>query len=797
MKTDLGKLLLASTCLAFATAAPAFAGDLPASASKSAPDAAPDASVIVVTAQKRSENIQRVPISIQALGTANLAQHQVQSFDDYAKQLPSVSFQSFGPGQSQLFFRGITSGGDGLPFGALPTSGLYVDETPVTTIGALLDVHIYDVARIEALSGPQGTLYGASSLSGTLRIITNKPDPSRFSAGYDVTVDKFGKGNAGATAEGFVNMPIAANVAVRAVGWYEHDGGYIDNTAQTRTYQRPHTGSDGTVVNSPFVATNAAFVKSNFNDVDTYGGRIALGIELDNWTITPQLMGQRQKSHGSFLYDPRAGDLTVHDFAPEFNIDAWYQASLTIQGKVAGWDLLYSGSYMGRTISTAADYSYYTVAYDATANTNFFQTASGQNIDPTQWFTGHQKLTKVTNEVRISSPTANPARVTAGLFVQSQSNQALLDYYAPGVSRNVFADWWDGTTVYGDAIFLTNAKIIDRDYAAFAQGSFDITHNLTLTGGIRGFISNNTLTGLSGYSYDASGAGCSVPLTSLNACTNLDKRAHATGETHRINLTWQIDHDRMVYLTYSTGFRPGGANRRAGVNPYNPDTLENFEFGWKTSWLDQLIVLNGAVYYEKWKNLQYALIVEGSGGLTNIYNAGDARVYGAEFDMRVRPTKGLSLSATGAYNNAALTTNFCTVGLNSTQDCTGGIIAPIGTRLPVQPLFKISSTVRYEFPLGAVNAHAQAAVLHQSGTRSFLGLSDDQAVGDSPAFTTLDFAVGGSKGNASIELFIQNAFDTRGQLTHNIFTAPSTSGQYYRIYPIKPQYFGIKFGQKF
>ena len=130
---------------------------------------------IVVTATKRSENLQNVPISITAMGGEQLAQHQVASFDDYAKLLPSVSYQSFGPGQSQVNMRGITSGGDGVAVGPLPTVGVYLDEVPLTTIGNSVDVHIYDMARVEALSGPQGTLYGASSLAGTLRLIANKP----------------------------------------------------------------------------------------------------------------------------------------------------------------------------------------------------------------------------------------------------------------------------------------------------------------------------------------------------------------------------------------------------------------------------------------------------------------------------------------------------------------------------------------------------------------------------------------------------------------------------------------------
>ena len=784
--------LLASSSACALLAGTAFADTAPAPASA---DNGPE---ITVTAQKRSESLQKVPISMQALGAATLEQHQVQNFDDYAKQLPSVSFQSFGPGQSQVFFRGITSGGDGLPFGALPTSGVYVDETPVTTIGSLLDLHVYDMARVEALSGPQGTLYGASSLSGTLRMITNKPDPNKFSAAIDLTGDKFGKGAAGGTVEGYINLPLGHNMALRAVGWYEHDGGYIDNTYKQRTYQRPHTGPDCiTIVNSPYVADNSAFVKNNFNDVDTYGGRLALGIELDDgWTITPQLMGQHQLSHGSFLYDPAAGDLQVHDFAPESNLDEWYQAAMTVQGHVGDWDMIYSGGYMARKIRTQADYSYYSVAYDTTPNTNYFKTASGADINPTQWYTGNQDLTKQTHELRVNSPKDSPVRITAGLFYQRQTNKTYLDYYAPGVGQNVYADWWDGTTVTGDAIFLTNAYIVDRDYAMFGQASFNITPSITFTGGIRGFISDNTLSGFSGYSYNLP-ANCTEPTPTLIGCSNLDKKAVASGETHKANLTWQIDNAHMIYATYSTGFRPGGNNRRAGVAPYVPDTLDNFELGWKTSWFDHHLVVNGAVYYEKWKNLQYGLIVAGSGGLTNIYNAGNARVYGVEMDVQAHLARGFTLSASGAYNDAKLATDFCQVNADGTPNCAAGIAAPKGTRLPVQPRFKVNATARYEFDVGAVRAHMQAAMLHQSGARSFLGLSDDASVGDSGAFSTVDFAAGGTKGGTTFELFIENAFDERGSLSHNIFTAPSTSGQYYRIYPVKPQYFGIKLGQKF
>ena len=158
-----GAFLLASTAL---SAVPAMA---------QAADEV-DANEIVVTAQKRSENLQNVPISIQALGTAKLEQLNISDFKGYAQQLPSVSFQSGGtPGTNVVYMRGVASGGDGNHSGSLPSVGVYLDEQPVTTIGGNLDVHIYDIARIESLSGPQGTLYGASSQAGTIRIITNKP----------------------------------------------------------------------------------------------------------------------------------------------------------------------------------------------------------------------------------------------------------------------------------------------------------------------------------------------------------------------------------------------------------------------------------------------------------------------------------------------------------------------------------------------------------------------------------------------------------------------------------------------
>src|SRR5690242_13403631 len=197
----------------------------------------PDQSEIIITATKREENLQNVPISVQVLGTRKLDQLNISNFEQYTKQLPSVSFQTAQPGFTTVYMRGVATGGDGNHSGSLPSVGTYLDEQPVTTIGGTLDVHIYDIARIESLAGPQGTLYGASSQAGTIRIITNKPELGELSGRADFEVNRVTYGGTGGSAEGMINVPIGSNMALRAVAFYQRDAGYIDNVFGQRSYQ--------------------------------------------------------------------------------------------------------------------------------------------------------------------------------------------------------------------------------------------------------------------------------------------------------------------------------------------------------------------------------------------------------------------------------------------------------------------------------------------------------------------------------------------------------------------------------
>jgi iron complex outermembrane recepter protein len=779
---------------------------------------------VTVTAQKRSEDLQKVPISLTVLGGEKLEQLQVTQFDDYVKFLPSVSFASLGPSQAEIFFRGISSGGGGLHAGPLPTSGLYLDEIPITTIAGAVDLHVYDISRVEALAGPQGTLYGASSLSGTLRIITNKPDPRGFSAAYDVKADKWGKGDGGGGVEGYVNIPLAENAAVRLVGYYEHDGGYINNVYRQDTYQRfSPTGTpvasgtpDGYPNYAPLTVNNAGVLKSHYNDIDTIGGRGALKVDLnDQWSVTPAVVYQHQRTHGDFGFDPKFGDLNVADYFLPRNLDRWYQASLTVEGKISNWDVVYAGGWFERKVDNLVDYSQYAIAYDALAIANTyaytrFVDANGNLIDPSQYTSNKDKYTKMSHELRVSSPADYRLRGTAGLFYQRQTDKIRAEFDIPNLP--VYYEVTGQKNVY----YLSQQDRADRDYAVFSEVSFDITDKLKLNGGIREFWVNNTLTGFFGFNGDGySSTGELLCLaegnpivtapgvyTGANApCSNTNKKVVENGETHKINLTYQINPDAMVYGTWSTGFRPGGNNRKPAAGSFAADTLANFELGWKTAWFDRRLRVNGAAFYERWKGIQTS--VQGTSGITAIVNAGSAKVEGLETDISWAATEHLTLSAAGTgLLRAELTSTFCapTPDGKATFGCTdpADIDATAGTQLPVTPKVKANGTARYAFNVGDFKTFVQGSVIHQSSTTYSLETSR-YLVGDTPAFTTFDFSAGAAKDNWHVEAYVENAFDKRGQLGR-LSECGDSLGYCYanaKVYPIRPMQFGIKFGQQF
>ncbi len=735
---------------------------------------------IVVTATKREENLQDVPISVQALDAERLEELNITDFADYAQHLPTLSYAaSYGPGYNRPFMRGVASGENGNHSGSMPSVGTYLDEQPITTITGNLDLHLYDVARVEVLAGPQGTLYGASSQAGTVRIITNRPDASGFYGSYDLELNSIRNGGFGQAVEGFVNIPISSRTAVRIVAWGEHEGGYIDNISGARFF--PTSG---------VLDDNLDVAENDYNTVDTFGARIALGIDLnDTWTITPQIMGQTQESNGVFAQQESVGELAVTHMLPEWNTDNWVQGALTIEGAISNFDVVFAASSLDRDVDSSQDYADYGFFYDTLLGYGSYFTDNAFNpINPSQLVEGRDNFERQTYEFRIASPADQRLRFIAGAFFQHAEHRIHQRYIIDGFN--------DAHEITGnaDTIWLTEQLRTDEETALFGEVSFDITERLTGTLGVRGFHTENSLRGYFGFNdtfaafyglapdYPGEQTCIGPPDLANEPCTNLDKSTEEDGTLYRANLEWQIDDDRMIYATYSEGFRPGGINRRGTLPPYSSDFLDNYEIGWKTDWANGRLRWNGALFYEVWEDFQFAFL--GLNGLTEIQNAGDAEIRGVETDVIWVPVDNFTLTAGATWLDSELTS----------ADIADTVA---GTQLPVAPDLKIDMTARYEFQLGNWQAFVQGGASYVGDRSLDIRQTESTLIGTLPSYWLVDFSTGVEQGDYRITLFIDNLLDERAVTGRYTECAIGTCfGERYDVVA-RPMTAGIRLGRSF
>ncbi len=797
---------------------------------------------VIVTAQKREESLQNVPISINALGEEKLQKLNIQNFKDFVQFLPSVSMQpsiGAGSGFNAVYMRGIATGGDGQATTSQPSVGMYLDEQPITTIQGNLDVHLYDIARVEALAGPQGTLYGASSQSGTIRIITNQPDPSGFDAGYALETNYVDMDDVGYVAEGFVNLPIGENAALRLVGWYVSDAGWIDNKAATRTYT-----IDQSTTADDFVTTNDQFVEDNYNTIDTIGARAALRINLgENWTLTPSLMYQSMEQEGSWgddLNDVAAtGTHAVGHFREEFTDDEWYQAGLTVEGAIGPLDVVYSGNYLNRDVEGAFDYSDYSYWYDNAYTTGYFSRLflddNGVQLNPDAAFRNFDYYTKTSHELRLTTPQDNRVRGLLGFFYQKQEH----DFYQPfGLIEGLAAvremnNQEGGAGRFNDYVYLNSMDREDTDQAIFANIDFDITDTLELSVGGRYFEPEVTVKGFFGFglgfnpgrapgtaasdigepgdpanggsgAFEPTGQGwsrngewrCPSQADDRNGeapCQNVDKGISETDQVYRVNLSWQANDTTLLYGTWSEGYRPGGINRNPFAGDYVSDFLTNYELGWKTRFADDRLELNGAVFMQEWDDIQVSF--QGANGITQVANGGEAEVSGIEVSMDWLATDNLRIALGAAYYDSELKEDFCDLDITGTI-CLN-VKAPAGTPLPITPDFKGNLMGRYTFPMGGFEAYTQGAVTYQTSTASQLELADNAIYGDIPSSTFLNLAFGLEKDTYRFELYLANATDEDAELGVTSQCTPQVCGVQTKGVRARPRTVGIRFSQDF
>lgn len=514
--------------------------------------------VIVVTATKRSADLQDVPIAVQALGSETLDQLGVTVFDDYLQQLPGVTAGGGGPGQSTIYIRGLASTTPNLTTagvaGLAPNVALYLDEQPVSQPGRNLDVYAADLERVEVLSGPQGTLFGASSQAGTVRLITNKPKIGEFQAKIKAGLSFTKSGESSQNVEAMLNIPIGDKLAIRAVGYYDNKGGYIDNVAGIRsTRESARFRPAGTVrangvpvsvnragiqsdaaslalldANVNFInADNAALVEENFNDTRYIGGRLSTKYEIAvGWNVILGIAHQQLESDGVFFEDPTLGDLEIQRFEEDKIEDDFTNVNWTLEGRLGALDIVYTGAYTDRKTTQRVDYSDYlfvgqylpyyicdgSVSYPGAGG------PAGTCQAPNLFVNSRTKTQAMTHELRFNTPDDYWIKLTAGGFYSDLELLERNDFTYPGSTAiDLFGGSFPanfsqptafntGAAAYpAGVIFRNDVRRTDEQFGIFGEATFDLSDQFAITLGARYYDVEVDLEGSANSSFCNSG----------------------------------------------------------------------------------------------------------------------------------------------------------------------------------------------------------------------------------------------------------------------------------------------------
>ena len=851
-----------ASALAIAIASPAIAQD--AQSNLPAEDAqAGGVPTIIVTAQKRSQDLQDVPVSVSAIGEEALDELNIATFEDYLEQLPTVTAGGSGPGQSTIYIRGLASTTPNLTTagvaGLAPNVALYLDEQPLSQPGRNLDVYAADMARIEVLSGPQGTLFGASSQAGVVRLISNKPDLGGFDAAFNAGVSFTKGGESSYKADVMVNVPVTDTFAVRGVVYLDDQGGYIDNVVGTRNLSESArfrsagtVRSNGVVVsplrggfqagadlsNVTFLdADNSGIAQDDFNDTQYAGFRATALWEITpDWKVTLTHARQSVESDGVFFADPDLGglgDLEVQRFEQDRLEDDFSNTSWTVEGRLAMLDVVYTGAYTDRETDQRVDYTDYLFVgqylpyyiCDGSVSYPGANAPSGTCQAPNMYVTSASETTVFTQELRFNTPVENRWRVTAGGFYSDLELKERNDFAYPGnVLAQPFGPFAPNfpqhgfTTVDGpfpaETIFRNDIRRTDKQWGIFGEASFDIVPDLlTLALGARYYDIEVDFEGSangsfcnSGAAQDANAFGTNIndlydgdgEFTFIGSCNtalhqtfNLNDslvdiqaaglsatqaqqvfnaiRAPDTAQTdgfiYKGTLTLTPNEDTLFYLTYSEGFRPGLLNRPGGATngagftvPFELETdeVKNYELGWKLDLADGQFRFNGSAFYVDISNLQTTIF---DPSITNLFfsaNAADAEIKGVEADFTFAPYSTPGLTVAGAFS--VLDTEITEV-LIPTSD----VIA--GSELAFAPSFQGNLRVRYEWDLSdTLEAYIQPQISYSaSKVTDVIEINKLQL----DSYTIVDMAVGVTNENWRFELFGDNLFDERAQISGN------------------------------
>lgn len=804
---------------------------------------------ITVTAQRRTENMQDVPITIQALTSETLAQLSVTTFDDFVKYLPNVTSATNGPGQGNIYMRGLGTTGGGNQgagvVGSFPNVAVYLDEQSGQLPGRNLDIYAADLERVEVDEGPQGTLFGAGAQAGVLRYITNKPKldvtEGTVNAGYATTAHGDPSSNVDAT----INIPLIADTfAIRAVIYDDARGGYINNVPGTFTRADTDKGIVdyfGGVVppNSPSI-NNSAQVGNAINPVTYQGIRVGALLKFnEDWNALLVQSYQDMNAQGVFYETPENSalqplpDLSVQLYNPSYDKDHFENTALTVNGMVGPLKLIYAGAYLVRNVNQVQDYTNYARGVYA----DYYQCSGGgtsaigqaaQCFSPSAIWRESEKSTHQSHEFRLSTPDDWRTRAIGGVFWEEYNVQddTEWEYTAPQAGFNPIAPP-TGAIVSDPNPRNANTSFFDdlsRGYRQTAVfGSFDydiIPKTLTLTAGTRYYHFDNYEGGATVGSFGCRENGVYSSNPVPNPCVNVSNETNLTaadlnssnsGFKSRANLSWHVTSDALLYYTWSQGYRPGGFNRSSALiaptsplygvfSPplrYAPDTLINNEIGWKTAWFDHRLEFNGAVYQEDWKNVQISIFDPGvTGNLTFTTNGPDYRVRGLETSLTGRVTHELTVIGSAAWNSSELVNEPHLTQKDGQPLTIANPYGAVGSPLAQSPPFQANLRIRYDTEIGDYKAFAQIGGTHQAHSysttdRLTLDLQGNSIAYDQPGFSTYDASLGAAKDGWTATFYGQNLTDVRADLftTYSQFVKAQTVN--------RPRTLGLKISYKF
>jgi iron complex outermembrane receptor protein len=714
---------------------------------------------IEVTATKRKESIQDIPVSVTALNGSALEDLGVDNFQEYVEFLPNVIFQGTGPGQNEIYIRGAATTQSNISVSSVqalqPSVAFYLDEQPVSMQGRNLDIYATDMERIEVLPGPQGTLFGASSQSGTVRLITKKPDHSGFLAGVDTSTSFTNGGEMSNSVEAFMNFAVTDDLALRVAAYTDNQGGWVDNI-RNESGNGGYTGStvvidriSGGVFKSdakdvPIVTpNNDTLVEDDFNDAVYSGARFGLSYIInEDWDLLVQHTQQTLSTEGVFSYDPNLeGESSANRFVPEDNDDEFGLTTWTLEGRLDKLDVVYTGGYLNRSINSTIDYTGYTNGgkFSAYYLCNYgadVAAADERCLDPTKFYKEKTDTTRMTHELRFNTPSDNVWRITAGIFYDEQELKSVGKFNIANTEK--FDDLKrtlagsegvnSSSEPFESSISFVNDIIHGIDQiAVFGQFEYDLSDAVTATLGARWYEIEDSYKG-STTSTDVSrrlrAFGTQDPADL--AATKLDDgvvQAIESGQLEvgllddngtltvddiilKASVDWKVNQDILLFATYSEGFRPPVTNRQGGglattqtgafenfrIPVYSTtDSLDNYELGIKGDFFDGILRVNATAFYSEITDLQ-----------TSRYDPTNISFLVFTDNVGDAEIRGMDADITWlATDNLVINAAFSVLDTELTRinSALDGIAPPVGSKLPYSADFSGNIRAKYYYEL--------------------------------------------------------------------------------------------------